>query len=87
MSEHYTAGTIEVTHWCNVCRRPTQHRVDPRDVTATVHGGHVRVAGILGPCLEHGPKVNAQGESKRQETARKKRDREAANPPLFEEPT
>jgi hypothetical protein len=36
--EHYPRGTESVTLWCNICGRPTQHRVD--DVRA-------------GRCMEH----------------------------------
>jgi ribosomal protein L44E len=38
MAEHHTRNTLEVTAWCKVCRRDTQHRVDD---------------GRRGPCLEH----------------------------------
>ncbi len=38
MAEHYTKDTLEALCWCNVCQRPTFHRVDD---------------GRRGPCLEH----------------------------------
>ncbi len=83
MSEHYTANTLEVTHWCNVCQRSTRHRVDARDIAITTSPKQLRIAGRRGPCLEHGPKVNARGENKRQEKARHKREERTANPELF----
>jgi ribosomal protein L44E len=30
MPQHYTRDTIEVSVWCNVCRKETMHRVDDR---------------------------------------------------------
>lgn len=37
MPQHYTKNTLEVTHFCNTCRRNTQHYVWD---------------GRLGPCKE-----------------------------------
>ena len=37
MTEHYQRNVLEVTAWCNTCKRFTQHRVDDRR---------------KGPCLE-----------------------------------
>lgn len=42
MTEHYTKNTESVTHWCNRCGRPTDHKVS---------------AGRLGRCMEHESKV------------------------------
>lgn len=36
--KHETRSTVEMTRWCNACRRVTRHRVDDRRP---------------GPCLEH----------------------------------
>ncbi len=68
MAEHFTHAHVghETTWWCPVCQRETRHRVDA--VSTTNPAGH------LGPCLEHGPKVNQFGESKRQEKARRARE-------------
>lgn len=68
MSEHYTRNTLQCTLWCNVCNRLTQHRVD---------------GGRKGPCLEHGPKVNANGLSKSQARHREKTAKENRQPGLF----
>jgi hypothetical protein len=68
MSEHYTRNTLEVTAWCKPCSRNTQHRVD---------------AGRLGPCLEHGPKVDANGLSKTQAKRRAKAAAEHQQQELF----
>jgi len=57
--------------------------VDARDIAITTSPKQLRIAGRRGPCLEHGPKVNARGENKRQEKARHKREERTANPELF----
>lgn len=36
MAEHYSKQTVSVSVRCNVCNKPTEHRVDK---------------GLLGPCL------------------------------------
>jgi hypothetical protein len=68
MAEHYTRGTESVTRWCNACGRPTQHAVS---------GGRV------GRCMEHEAATETGGYSKRELAARRKRDREQAQPALF----
>jgi hypothetical protein len=73
MPEHFTRGTLECTAWCNKCRRNTQHRVD--HPAAGGKGG-----GRRGPCLEH----TAAPLSQKQLEAKKKREKEALNPRLFE---
>ena len=30
MPQHYTRATVEVSVWCQVCRKETMHRVDDR---------------------------------------------------------
>jgi len=77
VTEHLKSSIVGETiqSWCNVCHRQTEDRVYAVSTTNS--------AGKPGPCLEHGPKVNAQGETKRQELARKKREQDTANPPLF----
>ncbi len=51
MSEHFPEATIGLTTlaWCNVCNRMTSHRI--YRVALHAHAGKV------GPCLEHGPRV------------------------------
>lgn len=70
MGEHFTRNTLECTAWCNTCQGFTQHRVD---------------GGRRGPCLDarHVPKVNARGETKKQERRREEREHQARNPGLF----
>lgn len=64
MTEHLPENMIgeHVLGWCDVCRAETKHRVDRVAVGAR--------AGKIGPCLEHGPKVNDRGETKKQERRR-----------------
>jgi hypothetical protein len=68
MAEHYTRGTLEATRYCNTCCRPTQHKVSD---------------GRLAHCLEHAPKTDGDGYSKKQAADRKRRERERMNPKLF----
>lgn len=68
MPHHYPKATTEAPYWCNTCHRTTQHRV---------------FDGRLAHCLEHGPKVDAEGLSKKQAAARDRRAREKENPKLF----
>jgi hypothetical protein len=67
MPHHYPKNTTEAPAWCNTCWRQTQHAV---------------FDGRLAHCLEHGPKVDAEGLSKTQAEARKKREEEKQNPEL-----
>ena len=68
MAEHYTLSTLEDTAWCSTCKRSTQHHVSARR---------------LAHCLEHGPRVDANGHNKK--TAAKLAARETARqtPTLF----
>ena len=77
MSEHLTEAAIGqiVQTWCSVCKKLTRHRIDR--VAVDSH------AGKPGPCLEHGPKVNTRGESKKQEATRIKRERQTSTRDLF----
>jgi hypothetical protein len=77
VSEHYPRNMIgeTVPAFCQVCQRVTDHRVDPVTIE--------QKAGKLGPCLEHGPKVNERGENKKQARVREDRERAARNPRLF----
>jgi sRNA-binding protein len=77
MTEHLTRAHLghTVQWWCTVCQRETKHRVDA--VSTSNPAGHIS------SCLEHGPKANAQGESKKQETARKQRERREQQAELF----
>jgi hypothetical protein len=68
MSHHFTRDTTEAFSWCVTCNRLTQHRVFDRR---------------LAHCLEHGPKVNAEGLNKKQEKRRADAEKEAQNPRLF----
>jgi hypothetical protein len=54
--------------WCNTCGRSTLHRVFDRR---------------LAHCLEHGPKVDANGLSKSQAKRREQAAKEEKNPRLF----
>lgn len=69
MPEHYQRWVTETLFYCNSCRRITRHAVS---------GGHLR------HCLEHSAKVNAKGETKKQEAKRLKLEKEKQNPTLFE---
>lgn len=69
MPHHFTKDTTEAPYWCKKCGRSTQHRV---------------FGGRLAHCLEHGPDVDAEGRSKKQAAAQKKREKEKQNPRLFE---
>jgi ribosomal protein L44E len=42
MSQHYTLATVEVSAWCNRCRKNTPHRVAERRLQYCI------------PCWEHG---------------------------------
>jgi hypothetical protein len=70
MAEHYPAGTLEVTAYCAVCKRETQHRVD-------FPPGGGNGGGRRGPCL------NPHPPSKAQLAKEAKRRRESQNPRLF----
>jgi hypothetical protein len=52
MSEHYTTNTESVTHWCNRCRKLTQHRVS---------------GGRLGGCMEHESAGESKTQKKKRE--------------------
>lgn len=77
MSEHLPECLIgtECVAWCDNCANYTMHRIDRVAV-----GSH---AGKIGPCLEHGPKVNAGGENKKQEHQRLARECEEREGNLF----
>jgi ribosomal protein L44E len=77
MSEHLQEKHIgtEILAWCRVCGKYTRHRVDR--VSVDSH------AGKIGACLEHRPKTNTQGESKKQEISRLRREKEAREPRLI----
>ena len=75
MGEHYPAGQTEAEAYCNRCRRTTLHRVD-HPVPPAKGGGRI------GPCID--PDHPPLGLSKEQQARKKKRDREAQNPRLFE---
>lgn len=67
--KHETRNTLEITKWCNTCRRMTQHRVSDRRV---------------GTCLEHGARgADAEGRSRRQIEEAKRREKEEREPKLF----
>lgn len=69
MSHHYTKATTEAMEWCSVCDRTTLHKV---------------FDGRLAHCLEHGPKVDANGLTKAQAKRRERIATERRNPRLFE---
>jgi len=68
MSSHYQRWVTETVAWCAHCGRETLHAVS---------GGH------QAHCLEHGPKLNARGETKAQQERREKAERDRQNPTLF----
>ena len=68
MPEHYQRWVTETFSYCNSCRRITKHAVS---------------GGRLAHCLEHGPKVNARGESKAQTKRREATEKAKQNPTLF----
>lgn len=74
MGEHYPRGTTEASSWCPRCKRETLHRVD-HPVPPAKGGGR------LGPCID--PAHPPLGLSKKQESAKKKRETEERNPRLF----
>lgn len=78
MTEHLPENMIgeRVLGWCDVCRAETKHRVDRVAIGAR--------AGKIGPCLEHGPKVNQRGETKKQERNRELRESVDRQPSLYE---
>jgi ribosomal protein L44E len=55
MSHHYTKNSVEASHWCNVCRKETMHRIDD---------------GRLGPCqeLHQKPQVEKPKPEQKQQT-------------------
>jgi hypothetical protein len=68
MPEHYTRKTLECTAYCNVCKSPTQHRVD---------------GGRRGPCLEHAAPQYSHAQLVRmgKEKKRKRLEEEAKRQP------
>jgi hypothetical protein len=68
VSHHFTKDTTEAYEWCKPCNRLTKHRV---------------YDGRLAHCLEHGPKANAEGLSKRQAVRKAVAEYEKNNPRLF----
>ena len=68
MPEHYQKWVFETLAYCNTCRRITKHAVS---------------GGRLAHCLEHGPKVNARGESKVQTRRREAKEKAKQNLTLF----
>ena len=81
MSEHLSraAAGEEVVAWCRTCARQTRHRADRHAIGSN--------ACRPGPCLEHGPKVDANGLSKAQAKRREQQQRQAQQPDLFAERT
>lgn len=52
MPHHYPKNTLEVSYYCNTCRKTTMHQVSN---------------GSLGPCKEHAPKIKEPKPENKQE--------------------